>query len=149
MLKRILALALALILTFCVVGCDIKSGADLPQYSKKEFEIAGFVSPREVSEETFQLYKDAGFNLVAFGTVEEEWSSDTQYYLGSNFTKKSLDICKKLGLKADLHFGAGWVVDDIEGEGYYSDTPFSQFDIYGDYKDIITGIHIADEPNKD
>ena len=80
MLKRILALVLALILIFCVAGCDIKSGADLPEYSKKEFEIAGFVSPREVSEESFQTYKDAGFNLVAFGSVEEEWSSDIQYY---------------------------------------------------------------------
>ena len=149
MLKRILTLVLALILIFCVAGCDIKSGADLPEYSKKEFEIAGFVSPREVSEESFQTYKDAGFNLVAFGSVEEEWSSDIQYYLGSNITKKALDICKKLGLKADLQFGAGWVVDDIEGEGYYSEKPFSQLDIYGDYKDIITGIHIYDEPNKD
>ena len=149
MFKKILAVALALIMTFCIAGCNIKGGANLPQYSQKEFEISGFWAPYEISEESFSLYKDAGLNTLAMINHSLEKTSENQFYLGSKRTMKALEMCKKVGLNAILNYNdwiATWSEDD---ENYYGDTPFSTFDLYGDYKDIISGVHICDEPSAD
>lgn len=155
MFKKILSFLLIAVMLLSVAGCgksktENSDSNGLPEYPENSFEIAGYVSPREVSEESFQLYKEAGFNLVAFGSTDTPFTKENTYYLGGELTEKALKICKKLGLKANLN-GAGnnWVIEKIEGEGYYTDTPFSQFDIYGDYKDIISGVHIGDEPKLD
>ena len=149
MFKKILAVALALIMTFCIAGCNIKGGANLPEYSQKEFEISGFWAPYEISEESFSLYKDAGLNTLAMINHSLEKTSENQFYLGSKRTMKALEMCKKVGLNAILNYNdwiATWSEDD---ENYYGDTPFSTFDLYGDYKDIISGVHICDEPSAD
>lgn len=144
MFKKILSLLMALVLSFGFVGCGNKS--DLPEYENKQFDISGFWAPYEISEESFKLYKDVGFTELAMINHSLEKTSENQFYLGSERTMKALEICKKVGLNAILNYNdwiATWAEDD---ENYYGDTPFSRFDLYGDYKDIITGIHICDEP---
>ena len=71
MLKKILALFMACVLSIGLIGCDKKS--NLPKYSDKQFELSGFWAPYEISEESFKQYKDIGFtkmfvlqNLCAF-----------------------------------------------------------------------------------
>lgn len=146
MFKKIMIIFSSLLMAISVIGC--KSNA-LPQYPEQSFELSGFWAPYEISEESFQQYKDAGFTTFNMINHSLERTSETQFYLGSDRTIKSLEICKKLGLNAILNYN-DWVAESTEDEGaaYYGDTPFSKFDIYGDYKDIITGIHIADEPSK-
>ena len=75
------------------------------------------------------------------------WSSDNLHYLGSNATQLSLELCKKVGLKALPNYGE-WYYNSVEGTSF-SKTPFSDYDLYGEYKDIIVGMHIADEPSFD
>ncbi len=101
-----------------------------------------------MTEESFKQYKDAGFNIVSLINHSGEWTSEEQFYLGSDRTMKALELCKKLDLKATLSYN-DWIAERIEGADYYGETPFSKFDIYGEYKDIIAGIHIVDEPKYD
>ncbi len=125
------------------------SAGKLPQFANREFEISGFWAPYEITEESFTTYKNVGFTTLAMINHSLEKTSQDQFYLSSERTMKALEICKKVGLKAILNYNdwiATWSENDPE---YYSKTPFSQFDLYGDYKDIITGIHICDEPYKD
>jgi len=125
------------------------STGELPQFANRDFEISGFWAPYEITEESFTTYKNAGFTTLAMINHSLEKTSQDQFYLSSERTMKALEICKKVGLKAILNYNdwiATWSENDLE---YYSKTPFSQFDLYGDYKDIITGIHICDEPYKD
>ncbi len=147
MFKKISAIFLALALTLCVGGCAQKEERqyELPEYSQKEFSISGFWAPYDISEEGLQLYKDAGFNTLAMINHSLDWTSEEQFYLGSERTLVALENCKKVGLKAILNYN-DWVALSVENEDYYGETPFSRFDIYGEYKDIITGIHICDEP---
>ena len=142
MLKKILALSLSVILVFGLVACDKK--VKLPEYADKEFELSGFWAPYEISEESFKQYKDVGFTTLAMINHSLGRTSENQFYLGSKRTMKALEVCKKVGLKAILSYNE-WVADQC-GESYNTDKPFSKYDIYGDYKDIITGIHICDEP---
>ena len=142
MLKKILALSLSVILVFGLAACDKK--AKLPEYADKEFELSGFWAPYEISEESFKQYKDVGFTTLAMINHSLGRTSENQFYLGSKRTMKALEVCKKVGLKAILSYNE-WVADQC-GESYNTDKPFSKYDIYGDYKDIITGIHICDEP---
>ena len=121
------------------------SKGKIPQFSKQRFELSGFWAPYEISEKSFKQYKDAGFTTLAMINHSLENTSEGQFYLGSERTMNALKICKKVGLKAILNYN-GWKAEDVEGAGYYGETPFSTYDIYGDYKDIITGIHICDEP---
>lgn len=152
MFKRILSLCLVAVMAFGVSGCGSSSKSaetKLPEYAEKQFEISGFWAPYEISEESFKQYKDAGFTTLAMINHALSKTSENQFYLGSERTQKALELCKKVGLKAILNYNdwvATWSEDD---ENYYSDTPFSQYDIYGDYKDIITGVHICDEPSID
>ncbi len=142
MLKKFLALSLSVILVFGLAACDKK--AKLPEYADKEFELSGFWAPYEISEESFKQYKDVGFTTLAMINHSLGRTSENQFYLGSKRTMKALEVCKKVGLKAILSYNE-WVADQC-GESYNTDKPFSKYDIYGDYKDIITGIHICDEP---
>lgn len=143
MCKKAVAMVLVLILSFSFVGCGKKY--KLPEYSEKQFEISGFWAPYEISEESFKQYKDAGFNTLAMINHSLGNTSEEQFYLGSERTMKALEICKKVGLKAILNYN-DWKAEQCEGEGYNGDTPFSTYDLYSDYKDIITGVHICDEP---
>ncbi len=147
MYKRIFAIALVLIMVFSFGGCAEKY--KLPEYSQKQFATSGFWAPYDISEEGLQQYKDAGLNtLLMVNHSLDKDSGENQFYLGSERTMKALEGCKKVGLNAVLQY-ADWIGNWVEGEGYYSDTPFSQFDIYGEYKDIITGVSICDEPSYD
>lgn len=148
MFKKIISAILAVTTTLCaafsLTSCEQKN--KLPEYAQKDFEFSGFWTPYELTEESLQLYKDLGFTNLALGNHSlVPWNSDTQYYLGSNRTMKALELCRKVGLTATLSYN-DWIGPAIEGEDYFSDTPFSQHDVYGAYKDIITGVHIVDEP---
>ena len=148
MLKRLLCICLVCIMAFGFSACDKKDS--LPQYDDREFIIAGLWAPRDVSEEGFQLYKAAGFTALSFSNHDEmPRTSDNQYYLGSNRTMKALELCKKVGLDAILGYGDTWYVREIEGEDYFAGTPFSNYDYYDEYKDIIKAVKITDEPKKE
>lgn len=132
-------------------ACDKKQDEiSLPEYDYHEFELVGLWAPRQMTEEAFLQYKDAGFNVMSFTNHDElPRSSENQYYLGSKRTEEALKLCKKVGLDVYLTYGNSWFVRDIEGDDYFGETPFSTHDYYEDYKDIIKGIHIKDEPHKD
>lgn len=156
MIKKICALILSLIMMFSV-GCKTTVGKGqtekeenlLPNYPQAKFELSGFWAPYELTEESFKQYKDAGFTTFAMINHSLAKDSEHQFYLGSDRTMKALELCKKADLKAILQYG-DWIATWSEGnEDYYSATPFSQYDLYSDYKDIITGISIVDEPSKD
>ncbi len=152
MFKRILALGLVVVMAFGFSGCGSSSKSTeskLPEYAEKQFEISGFWAPYEMTEESFKQYKDVGFTTFAMINHALDKTSENQFYLGSERTQKALELCRKVGLNAIINYNewiATWAEND---ENYYGDTPFSKFDIYGDYKDIITGVHICDEPSKD
>ncbi|MBQ8267162.1 MAG: hypothetical protein IJZ21_02110 [Clostridia bacterium] len=147
MFKKLLALSLALIMAVGLIGCD--KGSELPEYNEKQFEISGFWAPYEISEESFKQYKDVGFTTLAMINHSLGRTSEEQFYLGSDRTMKALEICRKVGLNAILNYN-DWMAEWAENDpNYNSETPFSKYDLYGDYKDIITGVHICDEPYKD
>ena len=151
MFKRILTIFLALTMPMCFTACNKKyTEKDLPKYTAHQFEICGLWAPREISEEAFMQYKAAGFNVVSFTNHDElPRNSETQYYIGSKRTEEVLKLCKKLGLDAYISYGDSWFNRDNEGDEYFDVTPFSQHDVYGEYKDIIKGVHINDEPHKE
>ncbi len=143
MFKRILAISLSLIMMVGLIGCG--KGDKLPKYSEKQFEISGFWAPYDISEEGLKQYKDAGFTALAMINHSLGNTSEEQFYLGSKRTMKALELCRKVGLNAILNYN-DWKAEQVEGVGYNGETPFSKYDLYGEYKDIITGIHICDEP---
>ena len=152
MFKKIISLLLALSMSFSIVGCgeaaeDKESVDTEPQYAEKQFEISGFWAPYDISEAGLQQYKDAGFTTLALINHSLGYTSEEQFYLGSERTMTALENSKKVGLNVILNYN-DWMAErcEEEGEDYYGETPFSKFDIYGEYKDIITGIHICDEP---
>lgn len=143
MFKKIIAVVLIFCMSFCFASCDTKD--ELPEYEEQEFGLSAFWAPYDISEEGLQQYKDAGFNTLAMINHSGELTSEEQFYLGSERTMTALENCKKLGLDAILNYN-DWIAVGVEGEDYYSETPFSQHDVYSEYKDIIKGIHICDEP---
>ncbi len=151
MLKKLLLLVMIFVLTFSFSGCEKKyTEKDLPQYAAQEFEICGLWAPRQMTEEAFLQYKNAGFNIFSFTNHDElPRSSENQYYIGSKRTKEALEICKKVGIDVYISYGASWFNRANEGDEYFDVTPFSKHDLYGEYKDIIKGVHINDEPNKE
>lgn len=150
MFKRIITFCLAIVMSVSLCACGNYSEKDLLEYEPQEFEITGLWIPHEISEEAFQTYKDAGFNVCSFTNHDEQpRSSENQYYLGSKRTMQVLEICKKIGIDVYIAYGNSWFVHNIEGDDYFGDTPFSKHDYYGEYKDIIKGVHINDEPNKE
>ncbi len=132
-------------------GCEKKyTEKDLAKYEAQEFEICGLWAPRQMTEEAFKQYKDAGFNVVSFTNHDElPRTSENQYYIGSKRTQEALDICKKVGIDVYIAYGASWFNRANEGDEYFDNKPFSTYDLYGEYKDIIKGVHISDEPNKE
>ncbi len=160
MFKRILSVVLVFVMAFSFTACKIpflkekespkkddkNNGYVLPEYSDKEFELSGFWAPYEITEESFELYKGVGFNTFAMINHSLSKTSENQFYLGSERTMKALEMCRKVGLNAILNYNdwvATWAENDLD---YNGDTPFSKYDLYGEYKDIITGVHIVDEP---
>ena len=150
MFKKVLSILLVVFMMLLTVACDGKNkAAKLPEYTNKEFGLSGFWAPYDISEESLKVYKDVGFNTLAFINHSLDKTSENQFYLSSKRTMEALENCKKVGLKAIINYNdwiATWSENDLE---YYNETPFSQFDLYGDYKDIITGVHICDEPSKE
>lgn len=151
MLKKLLAVVLVLVMAFCFTACGEKyDQSDLPEYPADAFEIAGLWAPNEMTEEAFKQYKDAGFNVLSFTNHDAQpRSSENQYYIGSKRTMEALELCKKVGIDVYIAYGASWFNRANEGDEYFDVTPFSKHDYYGEYMDIIRGIHINDEPNKE
>lgn len=145
--KRLLCVILAMCLLLCTMSaCGKDYASKIPDYPEKQFEISGFWAPYEITEESFKQYKDVGFTHLAMINHSLNKTSEEQFYLSSERTMKALELCKKVGLKAILNYNdwiATWSENDLD---YYGETPFSKYDLYGDYKDIITGVHICDEP---
>ncbi len=148
MLKKVFLLLIVAIMVLPAVGCSKYSLDKLPKYESQEFEISGFWAPYDISEEGLNVYKDAGFNTLAMINHSLGNTSEEQFYLGSKRTMTALENCKKVGLNAILNYN-DWKAEQCEGEDYNGETPFSKYDLYGEYKDIITGVHIVDEPNKE
>lgn len=160
MFKRIITMILAVVMVVGIVGCksdDVSQNSEpentlevdangLYIYEDHEFVTSGFWAPYDITEESFKQYKDIGFTTLNMINHSLSRTSENQFYLGSERTMKALEICEKVGLKAILNYN-DWVADQC-GDSYNSDTPFSKYDLYGEYKDIITGIHIVDEPSK-
>ncbi len=131
------------VLLACIAIMQIVSGCAAPapkQYEKREFMIRGFWLPNEINEEAFALYKQAGLNTVDFVNHTSREEADV-YYIGSSKTLAALELCKKLDLDAVIHYGAFLGYID-------SATPFTDVD-YSAYRDIIKGVSIVDEPNKE
>lgn len=153
MKKRMLSVCLIICLVlcaFCSCKDPVKIEDKLHIYPKDQFEICGLWAPHEMSEEAFKLYKDAGFNVVSFTNHDAQpRSSENQYYIGSKRTMEALKLCKKVGIDAYIAYGASWFNRENEGDEYFDNKPFSTYDRYGEYKDIIKGVHINDEPNKE
>ncbi len=126
--------------TATYVGCGSKETPKAPIFTERQITTRGFWFPNELSEETMQVYKAAGLNTVDFINHEVK-DSDACFYLGSNRTQRALALCRQVGLNAYIHYGS-WL---YENEGTAS---FTERDLYGEYKDIIKGVHICDEPNK-
>ena len=149
--KRFLCVVLVICLSLCTLSsCGKNYAKKIPVYPEKQFEISGFWAPYDISEAGLKKYKDAGFTTLAMINHSLGRTSEEQFYFGSERTMTALENCKKVGLKAILNYN-DWIAESCEEDGkeYYGSTPFSKHDVYGEYKDIITGIHICDEPNKD
>ncbi len=158
MFKKITSIIFICALMLAFSGCaqeseennDKDSKIELPEYAAQEFEICGLWAPRQMTVEAFEQYKAAGFNIVSFTNHDElPRTSETQYYIGSKRTMEALEICKKVGIDVYIAYGASWFNRANEGDEYFDNKPFSTYDLYGEYKDIIKGVHINDEPNKE
>ncbi len=131
------------ILLACVMIVSATGGCYSPepkQYENRELMIRGFWLPDEISEEAFTLYKQAGLNTVDFVNHASRAQEDV-YYIGSEKTLTALNLCKKLGLDAVINYGAFLGYID-------SATPFTDVD-YSEYRDIIKGVNIVDEPSRE
>ena len=141
---RALALTLCLLSALAAGACGETAAPPLPEYPADAFVTTAWWAPYEISEESFALYKEAGLNTVTFVNHSRASTaatlSQTRYYLGSDLTMETLEMCRKTGLKAAIAEG-GWY------SPYETDTPFSEYDLYGDYEDLIIGVHITDEPS--
>ena len=142
-LRKILSLICAFTL-LVLPSCGQKENTPiLPSFDEKAFSMSGFWAPYEISEESFQLYKDSGMTTLAFNNHSLPMTSENQFYLGSKRTETALAMCKKMGLKAQLQY-RDWIASQCGAP--HSDTPFSDYP-YTEYKDIITGVSIIDEPS--
>ncbi len=151
MFKKIICAIMVLTMLFSFSACDKKYDlSDLPEYAAQEFELAGLWAPHEITESAFKQYKDAGFNVMSFTNHDEvPRNSENQYYIGSKRTAEALKVCKKIGIDVYLAYGASWFNRANEGDEYFDNKPFSTYNHYGEYMDIIKGVHINDEPNKE
>ncbi len=145
MAKKTVAIAILLGLTACGSGCK-EVTPTVKSYPAQAFVTRGFWLPDEIDEEAFALYKGAGLNTVEFINHNGEKTSEKQYYLGSERTKRALELCKGTNLKAYISYGR-WKAEACGETGFADNKAFSRFDLYEEYRDIITGVHIEDEPN--
>ncbi len=136
-MKKFLLTVLVCSLLLTIGGCAPLASR---QYEQQELMIRGFWLPDEISEEAFALYQQAGLNTVDFvnHTTREK---DAAYYIGSAKTLEALELCEKLGLDAVLNYGVFLGYID-------STTPFTDVD-YSKYRDIIKGVNIVDEPDRE
>lgn len=125
-------------------SCGKQAELAIPTYEKQELMLSGFWAPYELTDETFETYKNCGLNTMTLNGHSLAWDSEHQFYLGSKRTEKGLALCKKNGLNAIIGYN-DWIASGC-GEPYGT-TPFSSLDYYGEYKDIILGFDIVDEPN--
>ena len=130
------------------VGC---AGAEremsLPVFEERSFTISGFWAPYEISRESYETYRGCGMNtLLLVNHSASPRTSENQYYLGSAATKRVLDICAEMELDVILNYGD--YLSALMGFTF-SETPFSDYDIYGEYAHLIKAVHIADEPGKE
>ena len=147
-MKKCLTVILSAMLTLSMCAC----GKDeekiiLPAYENHDFVISGFWAPYKITEESYRLYRDSGLNtLLMVNHSATPRSSENQYFLGSVATEKALQTCRNVGLNAILNYN-DWIAESLGV--HYSRTPFSDNDLYEEYKDMIRGVHIADEPGKE
>ena len=105
-MKKLLSLFLAMFIAMTCCGCIPNSGENpngdppekitLPNYDQLESEeliINGWYTPA-ISKESFQTYKDCGFNYIF---IQGEVNG---YNTMSNATLQALELCDELGLKA-------------------------------------------------
>ncbi len=147
-INSIIAAITAVCLSLGTTACTTNNNESTPHaktYEDANFVISGFWQPHDITEEGFTLYKNAGLNNLLMGHHDGEWTSENRAYLGSVLTQKNLELCRKVGLTATLNF-AEWYKIASEGTGYGA-TPFTTYDLYGEYKDIITAVHMSDEPS--
>lgn len=146
--KRVLKRSLAAIFAVCLAcsSAACKETPKLPEYADQDFVFFGFWSPYEFTEKAYTLYKESGLNTMMFiNHSVSPRTKDNLHYLGSNATLKSLELCRKVGLNSILNYG-DWYSERAEGKTL-GETPFSTYDLYEEYKDIIVGMHVADEPS--
>ena len=149
--KKVICLCLVIsLISGILCSCGKPAKKSLPQFPQQEFEICGLWAPHEITESAFQLYKDAGFNVLSFTNHDDvPRTSENQYYVGSKRTLEALEVCKKVGIDVYIAYGASWFNRANEGDEYFDNKPFSTYNQYGEYMDIIKGVHINDEPNKE
>ncbi len=153
--KKQIAVAAMVATLFACCSC----GGGGKTYSPKEYEenqitLACWWAP-DPNEEAYRLYKAAGMNTLLQVNHSAKYlynennqlvrTTDNTYFLGSNLSLKSLELCRKVGLDAIISYGGWYGCENYPDDG----KPFSARDVYGEYKDIIKGVHIADEPYKD
>ncbi len=147
-LKRAVCGLLCALWMISAGGCaDTETEIRLPVFEEKSFTISGFWAPYEISAESYETYRGCGMNtLLLVNHSASPRTSENQYYLGSAATERALEVCAETDLDVILNYG-----DYLSGSvGFtFSETPFSEYDIYGEYARLIKGIHIADEPDKE
>ncbi len=158
--KKILGMFLVctLIFTGCAghdSGADSSSSGERKEYVAEVYEekilpIMGFWAP-DVDEEAYKLYKDCGFNTVLLiNNSSKKQIKDGKfvrntantYYLGSQYTAEALAMSREFCMKVVLG------VNDWLSDYASSSTPFTTRTTYEDYRDMIIGVHICDEPYK-
>lgn len=125
-----------------------------PIYSSKQLTLTGWWAP-EPTKEAYELFKEAGMNTLLQVNHSAKYlydengklnrTTDNTYFLGSNISMRSLELCREVGLDAIVSYGGWYGCENYPTDGKV----FSARDVYGEYKDIIKGVHIVDEPYKE
>ena len=133
-MKKLLSLILAMFIAMTCCGCNIlfpnnndndgegnnpPEKVTLPNYDELESDeliINGWYTPA-ISKESFQTYKDCGFNYIF---IQGEVNG---YNTMSNATIQALELCDELGLKAIV------TIDRPENAVIYAET-FVQYDCF-------------------
>ena len=124
-------------------ACSPAAMPKVKVYEENVFTTTAWWAPYEITEDSFNRYKNAGLNTMLFVNHSRESEIQdydiTRYFIGSDLTEKTLEMCRKTGLNAIISEGKEYNIRQ-------SDTPFTDVD-YSNYKDIIVGVHIEDEPS--
>ncbi len=148
MKKSSIATMTATLLFLAGCGCNANVEENDPpmllQYAEQDFTITAWWAPYEISKESYTMYAASGLNTMLLVNHSGERNSENQYYLSSKATENALKVCKEMKMPVVLNYFP-YLANALGAN--YSQTPFSQYDIYGEYKDIIKGVHIDDEPS--